>query len=194
MEELNEKSGVVTNPQRGMDKAAKVSTGKTMLITIAVAIVLLAVLWIWKSVEISNVEKKAENDRQALKEAAIKQIILAHEMHLKLLAKPYVWAIRSEMMQGNIDQVNLFANDLVKEQNFQRIAVANDKGLIVSSTNKKDEGQPFSTIGKAEGLNNNNTTVENISDSMLIMTSPVMGFNSRLGTLLIKYSIPRPAF
>lgn len=98
------------------------------------------------------------------------------------------------MMRVNINQVNLFANDMVKEKNFQRIAVANDKGIIISSTNKKDEGQPFSTVGTDAALSSNNTSVENVNDSILIMTSPIMGFNNRLGTLLIKYVIQKPDF
>lgn len=172
----------------------KSTSRKQLLITIVIAIILIAGIWIWKAVQIGNVEKKARSERQALIEAATKQIVQAHATHLNLLAKPYVWAVRADMMRNNLNQINLFSNDLVKEENFQRIVIANDKGIIVSSTNKKDEGEPFSSVGKDAGLTNNNTTVENMHDSLLIMTTPIMGFNTRLGTLLIKYTIPPPQF
>lgn len=82
---------------------------------------------------------------------------------------------------------------MIKEKNFLRIAIANDSGIIVSSTNKKDEGKPFTSIGEASALSNNNTIVKNTGDSVLMVTSPIMGFNSRLGTLFIKYAIRLPA-
>lgn len=165
-------------------------TKKTLLITIAVAAALIIGLWIWKSVQIGNIKDNATSEQQQLKEQAVRRVVQSHETHLKLLAKPYVWAVRSELMRGNINQVNLFANDMVKQKNMQRIVVANDKGIIVSSTNKKDEGALFSTIGSDVALNHDSTSVENVNDSVLVMTSPIMGFNNRLGTLLIRYTIP----
>lgn len=164
---------------------------KTFLITIVVGLILISAIWIWKTVEISNVKKNAESEKQVLQQRATRQLVQTHEAHLKLLAKPFVWAVRSEMMQGNLSQVNLYMIDMVKEKNIERIALINDKGIIISSTNKKDEGKPFSTVGKVSSLGNNTTMLENEQDSVISMTSPVMGFNNRLGTLFIKYSIPK---
>jgi len=170
----------------------QMQANKKLLITIGVALVLLITVWIWKSIEISNVRGKAERDHQALKEQAIKGIVTSKEEQLKLLTIPYVWAVRTEMMKGNINQINLYALDLIKEKNFQRIAIANDSGIIVSSTDKKDEGKPFTSIGEVAALTNNDTMVENTGDSVLIVTSPIMGFNKRLGTLFFKYAVQLP--
>jgi len=170
----------------------QMQANKKLLITIGVALVLLITVWIWKSIEISNVRGKAERDHQALKEQAIKGIVTLKEEQLKLLTIPYVWAVRTEMMKGNINQINLYALDLIKEKNFQRIAIANDSGVIVSSTDKKDEGKPFTSIGEVAALTNNDTMVENTGDSVLIVTSPIMGFNKRLGTLFFKYAVQLP--
>lgn len=194
MEEQNKKSETALKANDSERDVASPNANKIFYIVIGIAILLISVVWIWRTIEIGNIKKQAEKDSQTLKEAATKQILQSHEAHLQLLAKSYVWAVRAEMMQGNISQVNLYANDMVKEKNFQRIAVANDKGIIVSSTNKKDEGQLFLAIGKDAALSSNNTSVENVSDSILIMTSPVMEFNNRIGTLLIKYAIPKPKF
>lgn len=165
---------------------------KKIYITIGIALVLLITIWIWKSIEIDNIRSKAQSDYQALKEQAIKGIVASNEEQLKLLAKPYVWAVRTEMMKGNISQVHMYALDMIKEKNVLRIAIANDSGIIVSSTDKKDEGKPFTFIGEAAALNNNNTVVQNTGDSILIVTSPVMGFNKRIGTLFFKYAVQLP--
>ncbi len=165
---------------------------KKILLTIGTALVLILTIWIGKNIEIKNIKSKAETDYQTLKKQAIKSIVSAKEEQLKLLVKPYVWAVRTEMMKGNINQVNLYALDLIKEKDFLRIAIANDSGIIVSSTDKKDERKSFTFIGKAAVLTNDNTFVENSGDSVLTVVSPIMGFNSRLGTLFIKYAITLP--
>ena len=164
---------------------------KTIMITVIAALVLIAGIWIWKAIEIGNLNKQAVNERQAIKAQASTQLMQTHEMHLKLLAKPLIWALRTEMLRGNLSQVNLYLNDMVKEQGIQRMIIADSKGKIIASTNKKDEGQPFSTFGKEETLTNDQTSVTSGDGGSLIMTSPIMGFNNRLGTLLIKYSVPQ---
>lgn len=167
---------------------------KIFIVTILVALLFIIGLWIWMSAKTNNIRKNAETEQVNLKNEAEGIIVQTHEQHLLLLAKPFVWAVRSEMMKGNMSQVNLYMNEMVKEKNFQRIALVNDKGMIVSSTNKKDVGKPFSTIGNSSDLVNNDTKIRPRQDSVLKMTSPVMGLNNRLGTLFIEYSIPRATF
>jgi len=191
MESENKNNSI---PHQSLSKTGTSNVRKTIIIIIGVALILLIAVWIWKTVEISKIRKTAESDRQELKEQATRQLVQSNEEHLKLLAKPIIWAVRAEMMQGNISQVNLYLNDLVKEKNFQQIAIANNKGIIISSTDKKDEGQEFSKIGKESYLSSNNTSLENERDSILVMTSPIMGFNNRLGTLYIKYILQKPEF
>jgi cell division protein FtsL len=171
-------------------KASRSKTNKPLLIMIAVAAIILTGLWIWKAIEIRNLRNDAAADKQQLREQALRQVIQSHEEHLKLLAKPYVWAVRTELMRGNINQVNLYASDMVKQKSFQRIAIADNKGIVVSSTNKKDEGRPISAIGVNAISSHDTTSIENFNDSILILSSPIMGFNNRLGTLLIEYNIP----
>lgn len=190
----NDKSKELLKTDKGSGNTTKGSDRKKILIIVLVAVVLLAALWIWKNTEINNEQKEAEREKQILQERASALITNTHKEHLKLLAKPYVWAVRSELLKGNINQVNLYANEMVKEKNFQSIVVANDKGVIISSTNKKNEGQPFSSLGKPNYLTSDTTIVENINDSILVMSSPVMGFNDRLGTMMITYKVKRPEF
>jgi hypothetical protein len=191
MEDLNEQRNDQVLEQHSRNHAPN---NKIIFIIIGIALVLLAGIWIWKNSEINAIRSKGESDYQVLKVQALKGIVTSKEEQLMLLAKPYVWAVRTEMMKGNISQVNLYALDMIKEKNIMRIAIANDSGMIVSSTNKKDEGKPFGSIGEGATLNTNETMVENAGDSVLIVTSPIMGFNKRLGTLFIQYAIQLPDF
>ena len=139
-------------------------------------------------------KKEAAQQQSELQLKAIKEIIKTNEEHLRLLAKPFVWSIRTEMLQGNLSQVHLYLNEMVKENHFKNVVVANDAGKIISSTNKKFEGQPFSAIADDKYLNANTTVVDNNSDSLLTMASPIMGFDKRLVTLMITYLVQKPAF
>lgn len=165
---------------------------RTLIIFAAIGLLLLIGIWVWKSIEINQINKQAEKNQVDLKNEASAQLMQTHKSHLILLAKPFVWALRTELLNKNLNQVNLYLNDMVKEKGMLRIIIADPKGKIIASTNKKDEGQPLTSIENNARLTADETIVEQGKDSTLVLTSPVMGFNNRLGTLLIKYSAPNP--
>jgi len=189
---MNNQSLETTGNSKQIDRPkAYVSKRNTMLIAALVILALFAGLWIWKSVQISNIKKDSAERQQALKQRADEVLMEAEMKYMKLIAKPYVWAIRTEMMRGNIDAVNLYANDMVKEKNFQSIMVADDKGTIISSTDKKLEGKDFSSVGKSAYLTADSTIIDQVNKSTLMVSSPVMGFNKRIGTLVFNYTIQK---
>ena len=163
-------------------------TRKQVLMTIIAGLVLLAAVWIWKSIEIRNINKQASTEKNKLFEYATNQIRQTHEMHLKTLAKPLVWAIRTEVLNHDLRQVNLYANEMVQENNFQKVTIADANGRVITSTNKKEEGKEFASIGNATYLIANKTMVNYVNDTLLVLSSPIMGFNNRLGTIIINYA------
>ncbi len=68
------------------------------------------------------------------------------------------------------------------------------KNIIVSSTNKKYEGKDYLTVGTAYYLSVDSAVVNKVNDSLLVLASPVMSFNSKLGTLIFMYAVPQPVF
>ncbi|SKB36449.1 hypothetical protein [Daejeonella lutea] len=190
MKNENEEINRADNSIKNSDSQDK----KTIRFIVIISLGLIAGLWLWKSYQINNISEKALSRETQLTHSAQKQLFNSHEEHLKLLVKPMIWALRSQMIQGNIEQVNMYLNDMVKEKNFQRIAVADNKGIIISSTNKKDEGSPISVFASVASLPSNETMSQNIGDSIIIITSPVMGFNSRLGTVAIRFAVPPAKF
>lgn len=164
--------------------------GKALKVVILVALVLLAALWAWKAIEVRSVRKEAEAEKARVQQTAVQMITGERAGHLELMAKPFVWAVRTEMLRGNMDQVNLYLQDMVKEKNFQRIQVADARGVVVASTDKKTEGQPLA--GGEGALVSDSTVVNKSGDSAWVISSPIMGFNNRLGTLVIEYANPKP--
>lgn len=167
---------------------------KSLLITAVVAIAIIAGILIWKAIQIKNIRNEEQAKREQLRSEAVQAVMQSHNEHLRLLARPYVWAIRQEMMRGNTNQLHVYANEMIRERNFRNIVIANEKGVIISSTNKRFEGQGFAAVGNSSYLSSDSTIVENINDSVIVMSSPVMGFNNRLGTLMITYAVPAPSF
>lgn len=93
---------------------------KIVLIVCLVATGLIIGIWTWKSTEVSAVKKQSASAKQQLKDEMTNQIHYSEKLYLKSIAKPFVWAIRSEMLKNNISQVNLYANEMVKEKNYQK--------------------------------------------------------------------------
>ena len=184
----------IKQEHKGMESTIKKESSKKVWITLLIAVVVLAIAWIVEQRQINNLKKEAAIEKQQVQATATALMLQTQQESLKLLAKPFVWAVRTEMLKGNISQVSLYENEMVKEKNVQRIVVADDKGVIVAATDKKLEGKVFTIVGKPVYLSSDTTIVEKTGDSTLVMSSPVMGFNNRLGTLLITYTIQPPHF
>lgn len=162
---------------------------QALRVVIIVALVLLVALWGWKAVQIHSIRKEAREENEKVRTTAVYAIEQNSREQLQLLTKPLVWAIRAEMLRGNMEQVNLYLQDMVKEKNFRRIDIADDKGVIVASTDKKNEGQPLEDAGRV--MQGDSTVVQNMADSTWVISSPIMGLTNRLGTLVIGYAKPR---
>ncbi|QMU27851.1 hypothetical protein [Adhaeribacter radiodurans] len=63
---------------------------RNLLILAVVFLILLAGIWIWKTVQLNNFKKQAATEKQQLQDQASKMIINTHQEHLTLLAKPFV--------------------------------------------------------------------------------------------------------
>ncbi len=168
-------------------------TRKQIAVAAIVVIVIIGALLVWKAIQVSSLENRQEAREQQVKEEAGKMLVQSNVNYLKMLAKTYVWAAQIALMQGNTQQLNSYANDLIKEKNFQSISVADTKGVIISSTNKKFEGTPVANLAKSS-VQTDSTVVVNSGDSLLQMISPVMGYTDRLGTLVINYMVRKPEF
>jgi|GEM_PF-1116826 len=154
---------------------------------LVILLLALPIIYFWKNYEINKLNDTHNSQIADIKAIADSTINKNTKKSLIHLSKAYVWAIRKEMMNKNIEQLNLYANDMVKEKNFQNIMICNDKGIIISATNKKYEGKHLGNIMDAIYLQANETTINFNGNASYRVISPIMGFNSKLGTLIIDY-------
>jgi len=171
------------------DSTTPVGYKRNMIIIAIVGLGLIFMLWTWKTVQLNNLIVKHKQEQLLLKQRFSKQLESIHKHQLVLISKPMVWAIRNKMMEGNMNEVHLYIDQLAKEQNFEEIAIINPKGAIIASTDKKEEGHPYSTFYSKVFLNVDSTKV-NTQRGHLILTTPIPGIDSRLGTLSFEYAMP----
>lgn len=155
-------------------------SGKTVIIYFLAVIVIIVALLIWKAISVQRVEKKWRSETEAL-----------NKTWLTRMALPYSWAIRKEIMNGNIEEVNLYGNQLVREGTFSDVVIAGPDKKILSSTNKRFEGAAFSSYSNPGYLDADTATVYELNDSTLLLVSPVMGLNERIATVVIRYPLEK---
>jgi len=102
----------------------------------------------------------------------------------ELSTKVFSWAIRSEMLRNNTEQVDQFFLSFIKEPNVRKIQLLNpDTGKVLLSTDKKEEGQVLSQL---EGLKTDSLTAVRAEGSLKVY-SPIMGLNTKLGLLIVEF-------
>lgn len=189
--DINEESEMDNDHSKTEDNLKKMTVKSSrsfikkypVLVTILIAIVAILIVYYWK-------DAKAKKEKAAVVAMASEQLVQNNRHMLKLLCKPLVWSIRSEMLRGNLEQVDIYTSDLVKEKNFQFIYIVDPQGQILISTNKKLQGRPASGILADSLLLKDSVTVVNGEDENLIVSAPVMGFDKRLATIIFKYYSP----
>jgi hypothetical protein len=144
------------------------------------AVLAVVVVYFWKDIQ-------GNRERQAVIERATLQLQNQNKEMLTLLCKPMVWTIREELLRQNLEQVNLFTNDMVKEKNLESIHLIEPSGNFLVSTNKKLEGQSASGMFDATLLATDSILVVSTADGWLIAASPVMGYDKRMCTLVLQY-------
>lgn len=167
---------------------------KQLLIAALFVLGISVLLFIWKTIQANSLKKEAAANKAAIKTQAKANLMENSKRHLMLLAKPYTWAVRTALQQANGSLVNDYANDIVKEKNVVSVMLVDTKNTIISSTNKKYEGKDYLTVGTAYYLSVDSAVVNKVNDSLLVLASPVMSFNSKLGTLIFTYAVPPPVF
>lgn len=102
----------------------------------------------------------------------------------KMVSEAFAWAVRSEMIRRNVDQVDQYFLTFIRQPQVLKISyMDSDSGRTLVSTDKKDEG---AVAGPS--LMASDSTFIHTGDSVMRVETPVMGLNKRLGTLVIDYS------
>ncbi len=151
------------------------------LIIILLLVVAVAGMYVWKNVAVNRATVQ-------LTEKADRIITEQNRSLIQLAVVPLVWAVRSEMIRENYDQINQYINQFVKEQNMKEIVVAKPDGIIMAATNKKLEGSSIEGTFPPTVLQLDKTTVTSMENGDFMVVSPVMGLSAKVGVLILLYT------
>ena len=152
-----------------------------VVFTIIIALIAIVCVYFWKGYQ-------AKKQKALIENLATEQLMQNNIEMLKLLSKPLIWSIRSEMLRGNLEQVNIYTNDMVKEKNFNFIYLVSPGDSILISTDKKFQGQSAKGMFEDELLKTDSLVAVNNGHESVIIFVPVMGYDSRLATLVYSYT------
>lgn len=104
--------------------------------------------------------------------------------NITLTAKVFTWAIRSEMTRENMEQVDQFFLNFIKEKNVEKIKLINpSSGMILLSTDKKEEGEIYADLDNLK-FAQDSIYIQTNEDSHIVYC-PVMGLDKKIGVLII---------
>ena len=143
-------------------------------------LIILIVVYVWFNMKINTIEKNNTKQKQEIENTYTLKIDSIELSTIKLTSKVLSWAVRSELLRENTEQIDQFFNNFVKEKNINRVDLIEPvTGAIVKSTDKKLEG----TMANGKMLNSVDI-VENDS-STLSLINPILGLDKTIGILVI---------
>ncbi|MTB51228.1 hypothetical protein [Lewinella sp. W8] len=106
---------------------------------------------------------------------------------LQVVTRSLVWAVRSELVRENYEQVGQYFNQFMKSPRVEAVTLIRLDGTIWLASDKKLEGQNFMgpvpiPIGGGERM-----TVDASDPGVVQISAPVMSLDSKLGTLVVRY-------
>ncbi|MEI6854004.1 MAG: hypothetical protein WCL06_14255 [Bacteroidota bacterium] len=179
---MSETTNTPVKKKKGLSAQAIVS-----IVIICLLIAIPAGIYFWKQAEISKLKKQHETEIIQIRTDATNTITDNNKKNMETLTRVFSWAVRSEMLRNNLDQVNTYMTDLVKAADLNDISAIKTDGIVVLSTNKKFEGNAYPGPVASQLSQINEVVSQNDADGNIMSICPIMGLDSRLGTIVITY-------
>lgn len=147
-------------------------------------------LYVSKATAVKAAQQAAAAERAALLKEADAQHADTVKRSLNLFGVPLAWAMRREMMVGNLDQVDQYVSDLVKLEGVEEVTVARADGTIAVASDRRHVGAAFGSLYAERYLRADEIVVDEITPGQWLLVTPVMGLTARLGTVVLGYRLP----
>jgi len=172
-------------------KASNGMSGMTKfyLTIIAILIVAVIVVFLWKEISVRGVSARYEEERAGIVEQTRTALVDQTREMLRLSAVPLGWSVRTEMIRENYHQIDDYMQRLVKEPHVNRIALVDYEGSILIATDKKLEGQKADSVFPSSILEVGKVTVHDEGTEEVLVAVPILSYDARLGTLVLAYSL-----
>ena len=174
-----------------MNQATRPRSSRVSLYAIVALVLLVVVMFFWKGCAVRSAEQRVaavraemqadmETVEQRLRELTDERV----EELLQLLGVPLGWAVRTEAISDDYDQIEEYANLLVKEPRVRRVVFVTPEGSVRVSTDRKLQGEPaasyFGDLVRQERIT---LRRDEAGDYQLMV--PILGYSGRLGSLVV---------
>lgn len=149
-------------------------------------------LWLNNKRVLRNQAEAFSNQQITERELAQQTLDSLNTGQLQATMKALVWAVRSELVRDNVEQVDQYFRQFVKMDGVDEITLIDNQGTIRLSTNMKDEGDLLDPSLAEQAMQATDVQfIEFEQQAYLYIVAPVMSYNNRLGTLVLYYDRPQ---
>jgi hypothetical protein len=177
---------------QGAGKPPRSLASRLLIYTTVGAIIVLILLvlgmYIWKNSEVRNLEQKIDIRQAEMTEERHHALDVQAQNMLRLAAIPLAWAVRTEVMRGDLSRVDDYFRDFVREPGVQSVLLIDKDNKIALASNRKLETLPANKVVSQAILDAQDTVIER-PDSILRLGVPIMSFNEKLGILVVDYRL-----
>lgn len=150
--------------------------------------ILLLVSIIWALLKININDNRYKKQITELKTIQINQIDSIKSASYEQMAEVFSWAVRSELIRQNYDQISQFFKSMVQDSksrsNIHKLYLVDPSNhQVIISTDQKDEGTTLSDIQIQT-----NEMITRKENNYVRIISPIMGLNKQLGILVIDFN------
>jgi hypothetical protein len=189
MEQVENHHTIAASKPGGMSQERRIALG------LVVALLVVAVgMYGWKLATVDEVEKELAEVKAQQTEIHGQLINQAKQLDdrrvkesLRLFSIPFAWAIRRELMVGNLDQVDQYMGELVQISGFKSAVLAKPDGKVIVASDRKKLIANFSGLYPEADLDSNEIRLEETSNGSLRAFIPILGLNRHLGMVVLEY-------
>ncbi|PKL78493.1 MAG: hypothetical protein CVV25_11430 [Ignavibacteriae bacterium HGW-Ignavibacteriae-4] len=147
---------------------------------VALIIVIIVVL-AWSFIRMALMESDFKEEKAQITSNYEMKLDGLNSDRLKLTATTFSWAIRSELLRENKEQINQYFNEFIKNPDIVKLQLINSETSIVElSTDKKDVGIEVTKYNSLQ-----EQTIVTDSTEFQIVT-PITGLNKKLGVFVMQ--------
>lgn len=164
-------------------------------------LVALVIVAAWAAYAVSAAERRLSHERQQLEQkfeadsSAIRreaqELITRQTQDMQLLfGTALAWSVRSAMLRNNLDEIDQYFGDLVKNPRIALVLLADADGKVLRTTDRKYLDAQFSTHFPEDLLKVENVVIRPDEGDRIRLVLPIQGLTARLGTVVLLYASP----
>lgn len=139
--------------------------------------------------ERSKVVDWVEDQRQETNFHVSRAIDSASIAPLKLTVQSLSWAIRTELLNENKEEVTRYFRELAKERSIKMAVLCDTTNRVIYAASAEHKGKYFRQYHDLSHIQATNVSVKPAPNQEgFFLTAPIMGLNSRYGTLFLHYN------